>query len=150
LYRQDFGAQAAARHPGTGRDQGTNVVGGKPDKSPGDTSDLPPTGQELLEMEDDKEPRAEKVRNEFARDFGDVDDAFKNTVTSVQQVLDQPPPAGHPGVQVDSHPQWVPESQPSATPDVGSMVELGLVTVVLADRTIDYVRHKVAEMRGTG
>jgi hypothetical protein len=124
------------------------VVGDKPDKSPGDISDLPPAGEGLLEPDDKNATRAEKLRNLFDRDFGDVDDAVTNTATSVQQVLDQPPPAGHPGVQVDTHPQWVPESTPIATPDVASMAELGLVLAVVADRTIDYVRHKVAEMRG--
>jgi hypothetical protein len=36
LYHEDFGKQTAAGDIGTGRDRGSNVVGDKPDKSPGD------------------------------------------------------------------------------------------------------------------
>jgi hypothetical protein len=126
------------------------VVGDKPRMSPGDISDLPPTGEELVEPDDENATRAEKFGNLFNRDFDDVDDAVKNTATSVQQVLDRPPPAGHPSVVVDTQPQWAPESSANATPDIGNIAELGLVLGVLGNRTFDYVRHKVAEMRGRG
>lgn len=68
-------------------------------------------------------------------------------VTTVQQIMDQPPPSGHPGVVVDTQLQWGSESVPNATPDIGNIAELGLVLGVLSSRTFGYVRHKVAEMR---
>jgi hypothetical protein len=37
---------------------GENAVGQKPDRSPGDTSDLPSSGEQLLDMEDDKLSRS--------------------------------------------------------------------------------------------
>jgi hypothetical protein len=150
LYAEDFGGKNTTGDANAARDHGINVVGDKPVKSPGDTSDLPPTGEELVEPDDENATRAEKVRNWFNKDFGDIDDSVKNMVTPAQQLLDQPPPTGHPGVSVDTQPRWAPESAPNATPDIGNIAELGLVLAVLGDRTFDYVRHKVAEMRGRG
>jgi hypothetical protein len=150
LYEEDFGAKRAVSDAQPGRDRGTNVVGDKPVKSPGDTSDLPPTGEELLETADEDAPRTEKVHNQFYKSFDDIDDAAKTMVTSAKAFLDQPPPTGHPGVLVDTQPQWEPESAPNATPDAGSFAEIALVSVVLGDRTIDWARHKLAEMRGRG
>jgi hypothetical protein len=150
LYEEDFGAKRAVSDAQPGRDRGTNVVGDKPVKSPGDTSDLPPTGEELLETADEDAPRTEKIHNQFYKSFDDIDDAAKTMVTSAKAFLDQPPPTGHPGVLVDTQPQWEPESAPNATPDAGSFAEIALVSVVLGDRTIDWAKHKLAEMRGKG
>lgn len=147
LYEEDFGGKDKAADPSEGRDRGINVVGDKPRASPGDTSELPPTGKELAEPDEKDATRAEKRRNLFDRDFGDIDDSVKNMVTTVQQIMDQPPPSGHPGVVVDTQPQWGPESVPNAAPDIGNIAELGLVLGVLSSRTFGYVRHKVAEMR---
>jgi hypothetical protein len=49
----------------SGRDQGMNVVGDKPSRSPGDTSNLPPTGEKLLETEDDSASHLEKLRQKI-------------------------------------------------------------------------------------
>lgn len=38
LYREDFGTKATADSARHGRDRGINVIGDKPDRSPGDTS----------------------------------------------------------------------------------------------------------------
>lgn len=81
---------------GPERDRGTNVVGDKPDKSPGDTSDLPPTGADLLEMEGKDESRADKFRNKFYGELEDVIDSTKDQVETVKDLLEGPSPTGHP------------------------------------------------------
>lgn len=78
----------------TGRDQGTDVVGDKPDRSPGDTSDLPPAGRKLLTMENDDASRSEKLRRnlfEFADNVQDVTDAG---IQTVQDIMSRPSPTG--------------------------------------------------------
>ena len=100
LYRDDFGRPGTGDNGHGGRDRGDNVVGGKPAKSPGDTSDLPPAGQDLLEPEGKDEPRLEKLGNKLFREFGDVDDAVKEQTQTVQDLMVRSPPAGHAEVQV--------------------------------------------------
>jgi hypothetical protein len=144
LYAEDFGPG----HTAAGRDRGVNVVGEKPAKSPGDTSDLPPTGEQLVEMEDKDAPRREKIRSLVDRDFGDFDDAVSKFTATAEQILEQPPPTGHPGVLVDTHSHWAPESPPNATPSMGGIAELTLVVGVLADHATHWAGRKMDEMKG--
>jgi hypothetical protein len=146
LYAEDFGP----RPPAPGRDRGVNVVGDKPAKSPGDTSDLPPTGEELVETADEGKPRAERVRNRLYKSLDDADDSINNAATSAKAYLEQPPPTGHPGVIADTHAHWAPESPQDATPSVESVAELILVAGVLVDQAILKARHKIHEMRERG
>jgi microcystin degradation protein MlrC len=126
------------------------VVGDKPDKSPGDTSDLPPSGEELVETADEEASRAEKLGNRFFKRLEDVDDAVNDAAPSVQQVLDQRTPAGHPAVLADVHSHWAPESVSDAAPSVGGIAEVVLVLGVLADRAIHWGANKVAHKTGRG
>jgi hypothetical protein len=144
LYAEDFGS----RHAAVGRDRGANVVGDKPARSPGDTSDLPPTGAELVETADEDKPRMEKFSNAFYKGFDDIDDGAKTMVTSAKEFLDQPPPTGHAAVVADTHAHWVPESTPDATPGVGDVMEVVLVAGVLADRAFHWVRNRVNDKTG--
>jgi hypothetical protein len=146
LYAEDFGS----KHATADRDRGTNIVGDKPARSPGDTSDLPPTGAELVETAGEDKPRVERVRNLLGREFGDVDDAANNTGDSVQRILEQPPPTGHPAVITDTHAHWTAESAPDATPSIGGIAEVALVLGVVTDRAIQWGRHKVADKTGRG
>jgi hypothetical protein len=146
LYADDFGPKPATG----GRDQGVNVVGNKPDKSPGDTSDLPPSGKELLERAEDDAPRPEKFRNKFYEGIDDISQGATPMVNAAREYLEQPPPTGHPGVVTDTHPYFTPESPSNATPGVGDIIELTLVAGVLADRTIHWGRRIIAEKMERG
>jgi hypothetical protein len=132
---------------GTGWDQGANVVGDKPDRSPGDRSDPPPTGEQLLEPEDQDASRAERLQRRLDREFGDVADSVKNTASSVQEILSQPPPAGHPEVPVQVGPVLGPESQHYTTPDASAIAELGLVVGVLGAHFYHWVSGKASDRR---
>ena len=143
LYIEDFGPNRAT----VGRDSGINVVGEKPDRSPGDMSDVPPSGEQLVEMEDKVAPRREKIRSALDRDFKDFDDTVNYFATSTQEILEQPPPTGHPGVVADTHSHWAPESAQNPTPGLGNLPELVLVAGVLGDRAIQWIGHKVSEKR---
>jgi hypothetical protein len=144
LYAEDFGS----KHATADRDRGTNIVGDKPARSPGDTSDLPPTGAELVETAGEDKPRVEKFSHAFYKGFDDIDDGAKTMVTSAKEFLDQPPPTGHAAVVADTHAHWVPESTPDATPGVGDIAELVLVAGVLADRAFHRVRNTVNDKTG--
>jgi hypothetical protein len=139
VYRKDSTA---------GRDAGTNVVGNEPDRSPGDTSDLPPAGEQLLNVENDEAPRAEKLRNEFYKEFGDVTDAVSQEAGTVQQILERPAPTGHPEVPVPARPEVAPEAALHGTPDAGTVAEMGLVLGVMGIQAGRWVRHRLAELRG--
>lgn len=142
LYREDFGTKATADSARHGRDRGINVIGDKPDRSPGDTSDLPPSGADLLEIEDEDESRADKFRGELYREFEDVTDSAKDQAETVQDLLVRPPPAGHPEVAVNSGPAFGPEIPQHATPDAGSITELGLVLGVIGFQAGRWIHHK--------
>jgi hypothetical protein len=77
------------------RVDGENVVGEKPDKSPGDTSDLPPTGEQLISMESDKASRAERMRQEGYREAGDVLDVTSKWTDVAHGLLARDRPSGH-------------------------------------------------------
>jgi len=147
LY-QDYVKEFQASQGESGWREGVNVVGERPSKSPGDISDLPPSGEKLLDLENPDASRMEKVRSMFDRDFEGVHDAADKIVTAVRIVLDKPPPIGPPIVAVDTRPAWVAQGVAHATPDAGSVVELGLVLGVVGSHAVNWSRHKVAEMRG--
>jgi hypothetical protein len=148
LYQQDFGEQPAAPSASTGRDRGTNVIGDKPVKSPGDTSDLPPTGEELLKMQDDKKPRLEKLRDKFYEELEDVDDATKEQGETLQNLLERPPPTGHPEVAVNAGPMIGPEIAQHVTVDAGSVAEVALVLGVIGYQTGRWMEHRVEKLLG--
>jgi len=144
LYAEDFGPQPAT----TGRDRGIDVVGEKPVKSPGDTSDLPPSGEELVETADEDESSAEKFRKKFYEGIDDLSEGATPMVNAAREYLEQPPPTGHPAVVADTHAYYTPESPTNATPGVGDIIELTLVAGVLAERTIHWGRRIIADKIG--
>jgi hypothetical protein len=145
LYREDFGRKTPVEGVARGRDRGINVVGDKPLKSPGDTSDLPPTGADLLEMEDEDESRADKFRKKLYDEFDDVIDSEKDGVATVLDLTVRPP-TGHPEVQVNSGPVFGPEIPQHATVDPGSITELAMVLGVIGFQTGRWIHHKVEEI----
>jgi hypothetical protein len=132
----------------TGRDQGVNVVGDKPDRSPGDTSDLPPTGEQLVNREKDEVSPFDKFRNELNKDFGDISDVVSEKAETVQQILERPRPISHPEVTVPAGPQIGPETPAHAIPDAGTVADIGLVLGVLGIQTVHWIRHKLDEVKG--
>jgi hypothetical protein len=85
------------------RAEGQNVVGEKPDRSPGDTSDLPPSGEQLLTMDSDKASRAERMRREGYRQADGVLDTASKWTEIGSELLTRQPPAGH--AEVSTSPQ---------------------------------------------
>jgi hypothetical protein len=135
-------------HPDDGWGQGTNVVGDKPDRSPGDTSDLPPTGEELLSTRGDRESRLERLRRETEspETFDDLQDNLGKNVNLAHDVFHRPEPTG-------SHTE-VPSHQPELTvpvhqgTDAGQIAVTGLVVGVLGVELFRWVRHKVSSLKG--
>jgi hypothetical protein len=129
------------------RDLGSNTIGEKENRSPGDTSDLPPSGQDLPDMEDKDAPRVQRFANKLFREFGDFADAAKDETDYAHDALTKPmptghaetaPPAGHPVVTVF----------PSHTdPGPGAIVEAALVTGLVMFRTVQAIEHKVRHDR---
>jgi hypothetical protein len=147
LYREEFGSKARADSAGPGRDRGTNVVGDKPDKSPGDTSDLPPTGADLLDMEGKDGSRADKFRNRFYGELEDVIDSTKNQVETVNDLLARPSPTGHPEVPFNSGPAFGPEIPQHASVDPSSITEMCMVLGVIGFQAARWIHHKVEGLR---
>jgi hypothetical protein len=119
------------------------VVGDKPEKSPGDTSDLPPTGEELLEMENEDDSHLDKFQNEFYKEAEDALDSASDLAETVQDFMDRPPPAGHPEIAVNAGPAIGPEVPQHATVDAGSAAEMTIVLAVIGCRAIGWAHHKV-------
>jgi hypothetical protein len=116
-----------------GREEGTNVVGAKPDRSPGDRRDLPPMGEELLDMDSDKLSRAEQFWHEFYKEAGDVADAVEKEGGMAIALTERPPTGSH--TEVPTHQLAV--SQPAAdhATDSGQIALAGLVAGVLVFET---------------
>ena len=85
------------------RAEGQNVVGEKPDRSPGDTSDLPPSGEQLLTMDSDKASRAERMRREGYRQADGVLNTASKWTEIGHDLLARQRPAGH--AEVSTSPQ---------------------------------------------
>lgn len=142
---------AAQRHDITDvppmREQGRNIVGEKPDRSPGDTTDLPPTGEKLVEMEDMDVPRSQRFGRKFLHEYNDFVDAAKNETDVVRNVLAHPAPTGHaettPPVRTPGY-----SDVPSHTaPDPSAIVEATLVTGLVLFRTGQVIAHRVNRER---
>ncbi len=121
------------------------MTGDKPDKSPGDISDLPPKGEELLEMDSDKLSRFQKFRKETYEEIGDIIDASEQDGGTIKDLFDRPPigshaevPAGHPGI----------EQPPTSGVDGGHFVVAALVLGIVgveAARAVKNTVHKWKE-----
>ena len=147
LYREEFGSKARADSAGPGSDRGTNVVGDKPGKSPGDTSDLPPTGADLLEMEGKDRSRGDKFRKEVDKDIGDVIDLEKTGVETVKDLMARPSPTGHPEVAVNSSSVFGPDTPQHAAVDPSAVAEMTMVVGVIAFQAGRWIHHKMERLR---
>ncbi|MBV9450731.1 MAG: hypothetical protein JO345_33055 [Streptosporangiaceae bacterium] len=131
-----------------GRERGSNIVGDKPDRSPGDISDLPPTGEQLLTIEKEDASRAEKFGRELTKDYGDVIDTVSKNVTSIEQILARPQPTGHPEIAVPAGSQTRLDTPQHGTLDPSAIAEMGLVTGIVLFRAGQWVRQKITQRRG--
>ena len=77
------------------RTEGDNAGGQAPDRSPTDTSDFPPTGEQLLHMESDKASRAERMRLEGYRSADDILHVTGEWSELGYDLLAKQPPTGH-------------------------------------------------------
>lgn len=139
-YRKEYESMSAS-----GWEQGANVVGDKPDQSPGDTTDLPPTGEELLEMDNDKLSRFEKFRRETYKEIDDILDTSEQDSGTIEQLFDHPPTGGHAEVPV-GHP--VVDQPPSPGVDGGHFVVAGMVLAIAGVETVRAIRHTVDKWKG--
>ena len=130
-----------------GRDQGINVVGGKPDRSLGDTSDLPPSGEQLLHMEKEEASRPEKLRNKFLEEVGDATDSAKSVAQTTQDVLERPAPVGQPEIRVPAGPYVAPEVPQHTTISAGSVAETAVILGVVVMEAGNRIMHRLAERR---
>lgn len=140
LYLEDRKSRPA------GWEQGVNVVGDRPDRSPGDTSDLPPTGDELVHMEPEDVSRLEKLARKTFEDFDDITDIAAKASNRAEQLLPRPP-GGQAEAPVPSHPYFSPTAPQHAGVDAGSIADLTLVLGVIGFKTGQVVRHKVTEWK---
>jgi hypothetical protein len=105
-----------------GREQGSNVIGEKPDASPGKLVEGrdPPTGEQLLETENDsKHSRWDALFREGEKEdaLDGIHSEAESDASTWQQILEARPPEGHAE-------QVVPDS-PHVTTPVPSGIEAG-------------------------
>lgn len=128
------------------RDLGHNAVGEKETRSPGDTSDLPPTGEELVETADRGKSRLERLKNEAFQEFKDVLDATKDETQTILDVMSRPAPAGHAEVPVRDGPVAAPAEGQHPTPSPDAVVQMAFVGGVIAIQAGHWAGHKVHEL----
>lgn len=147
LYQDYLKEQQAAADPGW--DQGANVVGGKPDRSPSDTSDLPPTGTELLEAESNKRSRFSELFHEVEKEenLDGLHDQFEDYGNTVQKWLDAPPPETHAEQPVPASPYVTPYHAEHGI-EGGSTVSAVMVTGIVTVHLVRWIHDKVTHRKG--
>jgi hypothetical protein len=132
---------------GSGWEQGVSVVGGKPGRSPGDISDLPPPGEDLPEMDSEKLSRLEKFRKETYDEIDDILDVSEKGGETIKNLFDRPPmgshtevPAGHPSID-----------QPAAPGvDGGHLVVVGLMLGIVGVEAVRAARNAAEKWKERG
>ncbi|MBV9445887.1 MAG: hypothetical protein JO345_08330 [Streptosporangiaceae bacterium] len=129
-----------------GWDRGTNVVDDKPDRSPGDISDLPPTGERLLELEP-KESRATAFRREtYDHDVVEgVHDTIEQNANDLQKLFDRPPTTSHADVPASTPQIGLPELEHATAND---LTLGGLMLGMLIFEGGRWCRNKLEQLRG--
>lgn len=128
------------------RQVGIPVVGEKPDKSPGDSSDLPP-GPELVKMEDDDASRMEKIARESFTEVRDVIDLTQHMTETVDDIL-QRPTYGH--TSVPAHGTAY-EAAPVGGMDPGSVASTAVVLGVLGVKAVQAAHGEMTKaLHGAG
>jgi hypothetical protein len=135
----------AATSQKVGRDSGTNVIGDKPDRSPGDISDLPPTGEQLLHMESEEQSWKKKLSNEIHQEAGEITDVAGNWGDLGAQLFERPPvstytevPSGHPDALLPEQHQV----------DGGQVTVAAFVIGLLAYEGAHRIKNKIGAWRG--
>ena len=131
------------------QERGENVVGQKPDKSPGGTSDLPPTGEQLVDMENDKLSRFEGLRRESEKEenLDGLHSEVEHDANTIQKWLQGRPPAGHAEQPVLTSPQIGPEVHHYEV-DAGSLATMGLMLGVLGVEAVRWGHRRLETLRG--
>jgi len=137
----------AATDQEIGRDSGMNVVGDKPDRSPDDTSDLPPTGEQLAEMEGDKKSRFQDLWHEAEKEdaLDGIHSELEADANTLHDWLAARPPGGHAEQPVPVSP-WIGPQVADHAIDAGNAatacLALGFVMVELGRRIHDRLNHR--------
>jgi hypothetical protein len=120
------------------RQQGENVVGEKPEKSPGDISDLPPTGDQLIDSAGEDSSRAERLRHQLYEASGDILDTLDKTADTAHDMLARPQLRGH-----DVSPAGGPYVSPAPHDGIeaDSVLTAAFVAGLLADRCVRWIRQ---------
>lgn len=130
-----------------GWDQSVNVAGDKPDLSPGDTSDLPPSGPELV-TEETRESRAAAFRQEFYQPevIDGIHDTIEQNAGNVAALFERPPTGSH--VEV---PATVPqvETQSLEGLNASDLTMAGFVVGVMAFELGRWSHNRWESLRGT-
>lgn len=128
-----------------------NVVGEKEDRSPGDISDLPPTGEKLVETEDSDAPRPQRVGRKLFREVDDFVDAAKTETDAVSMALKNPGPTNMciEGAPPTRGPE-ITDASPHPTPTPGAIVEATLYTGLALFRTGQAIQHTLRREQRSG
>lgn len=132
---QDFLASAQA---GPGKDAG--LVAEKPDTSPWDTSGLPPTGEELLEME--PEGKAAAFRQELYKPetIENIHRTFEHNADDVPSLFERPPTGSHVDVPVSAPYAGLPDHVDLSASDLAmAALTVGIMGAELGR----WIRHKL-------
>jgi hypothetical protein len=141
-HRTFDGKQVSAHlDPLGGADAGSDVIG-KPWTDPAD--DLPPTGEELVKMEDDAKPRPEKVRKKFFEVVSDAHDITGKAANKGHDIFAHPP-TGH--AETSTAPEVIPAPQQGV--DAGDLATGLLVLGTLFGEGIRRRREKLKEKKGS-
>ncbi len=147
LYREYLADMASADRQ-SHRDQGVNTVGPRPDQSPGEISGLPPSGDELAEIESSKKSRFGELFQEAEKEenLDGLHDAVEEYASTVQRWLSARPPEGHAEAPVPaSHPYitpWIPEHGIEAADAASAVMVAGILTAHMARWIDDKLRHR--------
>jgi hypothetical protein len=130
-----------------GWDQVVNVARDMPDRSPGDTSDLPLSGPELVTMEP-RESRAAAFRQEFYQPevIDGIHDTIEQNAGNVAALFERPPTGSH--VEL---PATVPqmEAQSLYALNATDLTMAGFVVGVMAFELGRWGHNKWESLRGT-
>jgi hypothetical protein len=128
-----------------GREQGTNLVGDKPDRSPDDRSDLPPTGEELIDMESDSMSRFDRLRNHIYKQADDITDVAEKTGNRALELWERPPTETHAEIPI-GHPEITNPAPPAL--DGGQLVLASLTVGMLGYELLRAVKNRVDTWKG--
>jgi hypothetical protein len=149
LYSEYVADMAEADSKG-GRDQGASAIGPKPDRSPGDISDLPPPGDKLAEMESSKKSRFEGLLQEAEKEenLDDLHDAIEEDANTIQGWLSARPPEGHAEQPVPTSSPYIAPWAPDHGIEAGSAASAVMVAGILTIHMVRWIDDKLRHRKG--